>query len=193
VSLPTNSFDTSIPIANVIFEPFVTTNIDPGLNYVGFQGDFTFDSAVVTFAAPFVQAAGLTASNWNVSANILNTGPGTMKRLRISAFSLDFTPLNGSGLLFNLRMLRVSSTPGETSALVWAADPDNFIFIDADLNAHVPDQNNGLTTITGTPPTPTPTPSGTPTPTETPPEEAARLHEKEQHQRWEGCPQASHP
>src|SRR6185436_15253998 len=84
VSLPTDSFDTSVPIANLIIEPFVTTNIDPSLNYVGFQGDFTFDSAVVTFSAPFVQAAGLTASNWNVSANILNTGPGTIKTLRIS-------------------------------------------------------------------------------------------------------------
>ena len=41
VSLPTDTFDTSIPIATVIIEPLNTTNIDPSLNYVGFQGDFT--------------------------------------------------------------------------------------------------------------------------------------------------------
>ena len=100
----------------------MTTLIDPtttaGLNYVGFQGDFTFDSAVVTFltASPGpTQGAGLTGVNWNVSGNILNSGPGTTKTLRISAFSNDFTPLNGMGTLFNLRMLRVSNTPGDTS------------------------------------------------------------------------------
>ena len=103
VTLPTDNFDASAPIGNVIIEPLLTTFIDPSLNYVGFQGDFLFDSAVVTFATPQVQPAGLTASNWNVSANILNTGPGTLKTLRISAFSLDFTPLNGSGTLFNLQ------------------------------------------------------------------------------------------
>jgi hypothetical protein len=52
----------------------MTTLINPmttgGLNYVGFQGDFTFDSAVVTFATPQVQGAGLTGTNWNVSSNI---------------------------------------------------------------------------------------------------------------------------
>ena len=81
VSLPTATFDTSVPIATEIIQPVNTTLINAattsGANYVGFQGDFTFDSAVVTFSAPFVQAAGLTATNWNVSANILNTGPGT--------------------------------------------------------------------------------------------------------------------
>ena len=68
--------------------------------FVGFQGDFTFNSNVVTFTSPFVQAAGLTATNWNVSANILGTG--TTKTLRISAFSNDITPMNGSGTLFEL-------------------------------------------------------------------------------------------
>src|SRR5450432_4194191 len=46
VSLPIASFDTSVPIATVIIQPVNTTNIDPSLNYVGFQGDLTFDSAV---------------------------------------------------------------------------------------------------------------------------------------------------
>ena len=48
----------------------MTTLIDStttsGDNYIGFQGDFTFDSAVVTFATPQVQRAGLTSDpNWN--------------------------------------------------------------------------------------------------------------------------------
>ena len=79
VSLPIASFDTSVPSSTVIIEPVMTTLIDPtttnGINYIAFQGDFTFDSAVVSFATPQVQGAGLTATNWNVSSNILNTGP----------------------------------------------------------------------------------------------------------------------
>ena len=115
-----------------------TTLIDPtttdGANYVGFQGDFTFDSAVVSFATPPVQRAGLTSdANWNVSAAILNSGPGTTKTVRISAFMATFTPLNGSGTLFELRMTRVSQATQGTP-LLWAAPPDQFIFIDADLN-----------------------------------------------------------
>ena len=35
-------------------------------------------------------------------------------------------------------MTRVSSTPGASTALTWAAPPDNFIFIDANLNTHAP-------------------------------------------------------
>src|SRR5436190_18419952 len=73
VTLPTDSFNTSVPSSTVIIEPMTTSLIDPtttnGSNYVGFQGDFTFDSSVVTFATPQVQRAGLTSDpNWNVSA-----------------------------------------------------------------------------------------------------------------------------
>src|SRR5436189_4191767 len=39
VSLPVDTMDTSVPLATVIIEPVVTTFIDPGLDYVGFQGD----------------------------------------------------------------------------------------------------------------------------------------------------------
>src|SRR5947207_8500091 len=94
-----------------------------------------------------------------------------MKTLRISAFSFDITPLNGMGTLFNLRMLRISNTPGAMSPLVWKPDPDNFIFIDDTLDTHTPNQSNGLITITGVPPTPSPTPTPTapPTPTATVP------------------------
>src|SRR5438477_6491588 len=168
VTLPTDTFDNQVDITTIIIEPVVTTFIDPGLGYVGFQGDFTYDSAVVGFATPQVQAAGLTGANWNVSSNILNTGPGTLKTLRISAFSLDFTPLNGMGTLFNLRMLRVSNNPGDMSPLVWAAPPNQFIFIDDNLGSHTPNQTNGLITITGVATT-TPSPTATSTATATAP------------------------
>src|SRR5205814_297020 len=121
---------------------------------------------IVTFANQPVQQAGLTGGNWNVAGAIL-PGTGPIRTLRISALSNDFAPLSGSGTLFELRMLRVSSTPDDMSPLVWAPDPDNFFFVDGDLGTHVPDQNNGLITITG-PATPTPTPTATATATETP-------------------------
>ena len=59
-----------------------------------------------------------------------------LRTLRVSAFSNDFTPLSGSGTLYNLRMLRTGITPGATTALTWRVDPDNFLFIDGDLTIH---------------------------------------------------------
>ena len=97
---------------------------------VGFQGDFTFDERIVTFQSPPVQKAGLTGGNWNVSGNVL-PGAGPIRTLRISAYSNDLTPLSGSGTLFELRMTRVSKADQSTQ-LLWAAPPDNFIFIDTD-------------------------------------------------------------
>ena len=172
VTLPIDTMDNSVPAATIIVKPVTTTLIDPtttaGINYIGFQGDFTFDTTVVSFPATGqVQKAGLTGGDWNVSSNILNTGPGTLKTLRISAFSNDFTPLNGSGTLFNLRMLRISNNPGDMSPLIWATAPQNFIYIDDNLESHAPNQPSGLITITGPAVTPTPTPI-VPTPTPTP-------------------------
>src|ERR1051325_7886218 len=104
VALPVDV--TGVPVGTNFIEPVTTTLIDStttsGNNYVGFQGDFVYDSAVINFAlsggnAPPVQRAGLTSdSNWNVSAGILagpGPTPGTLKTLRISAFSSNFTPL----------------------------------------------------------------------------------------------------
>jgi hypothetical protein len=118
-------------------QPVATTTINSSDNLVGFQGDFTFDETVVTFQNPPVSGTALTGTNWNVSGNVL-PGSGPIRTLRISAFSNDFTPLSGSGTLFNLNMTRVSSTPGANTALTWAASPNDFIFIDADLNSHSP-------------------------------------------------------
>src|SRR4029077_8601867 len=83
-----------------------------------------------------VQKAGLTGGNWNVSGNVL-AGPGPIRTLRVSAFSNDFKPLSGSGTLFELRMTRVSKAT-QGSYLIWAAPPNQFIFIDADLQIQRP-------------------------------------------------------
>ena len=91
---------------------------------------------MVTFQSEPVQKAGITGGNWNVSGNVL-PGAGPMRTLRISAYSNDFTPLSGSGTLFELRMSRVSKAAQGTQ-LLWAAPPDEFIFIDADLNTQKP-------------------------------------------------------
>lgn len=125
-----------------------TSAIDVKNYLVGFQGDFTFDERVVTFQRQPVQKAGLTGGNWNVSGNVL-PGEGPMRTLRISAYSNDFTPLSGAGTLFELRMTSVSQTDQGTP-LVWAAPPDHFIFIDADLETQKPaDAEPGSVTATG--------------------------------------------
>jgi hypothetical protein len=113
-----------------------TTAIDANNKLVGFQGDLTFDERVVTFQSEPVRKAGLTAGNWNVSGNVL-AGTGPIRTLRTSAYSLDFTPLSGSGTLFELRMTRVSKTAQGTQ-LLWAAPPNYFMLIDADLKTQRP-------------------------------------------------------
>jgi hypothetical protein len=137
VTLPGIAVDQSSFVAAV-----TTSAIDATSNLVGFQGDFTFDERVVTFQSEPVQKAGLTGGNWNVAGNVLD-GKGPIRTLRISAFSNDFTPLSGSGTLFEFRMRTVSGSALRIAhsafPLVWAAPPDNFIFIDADLKTQRPD------------------------------------------------------
>ena len=133
LSLPAVAADQSM---TSIIAAVTTSAIDPKNKLVGFQGDFTFDERVVTFQSPPVQRAGITAGNWNVSGNVL-PGPGPMRTVRVSAFASDFAPLKGSGTLFELRMTKVSKTAQNTQ-LIWAAPPDHFFFIDADLNTQKP-------------------------------------------------------
>ena len=113
-----------------------TTTIDAKAKLIGFQGDFTFDERVVTFQSQPVQKAGITGGNWNVAGNILD-GPGPIRTLRITAYSNDSTPLSGSGTLFELRMT-MRSKAAQATQLIWAAPPDQFVFIDADLNPQEP-------------------------------------------------------
>jgi hypothetical protein len=130
------------------------SNVDPALQYNGFQGDLIFDSAI---AEPFlihgnpVARGGLTSNSpWNVSGVVLNSGPGTLKTLRISAFgnTVD-NVINGSGPLFVIHWKRVSSTVGQSAPVTWAPSPNDFIFIDCNLDAWAATpQNNGMITIT---------------------------------------------
>jgi len=148
VSLPEVTADKS---KTEIVAPVTTTAIDAKNNLVGFQGDFTFDERVVSFQSPPVQRAGLTAGNWNVSGNVL-PGNGPIKTVRISAFSSDFAPLNGSGTLFELRMTRVSKT-AQGTPLKWEAAPNHFYFIGADLNTQKPfNATSGNVTLTAAAP-----------------------------------------
>jgi hypothetical protein len=117
--------------------PVTTAALDPRDDLVGFQGDFIFDSTVVSFQDPPVREAGLTARDWNISANVL-PGEGNLRTLRVSAFSKYFAPLRGSGTLFELRMTRVSRSTDAVTQFVWAAPPDNFVFIDYNLQRRVP-------------------------------------------------------
>jgi hypothetical protein len=133
VALPNVAVDSS---KTAFTAEVVTSMIDPRNNLVGFQGDIIFDSSVVSFKTPPVEAAGLTGTNWQVSANIL-PGSGPIRTLRVSAVSLDFTPLSGSGTLFELRMTRVGK-PDQVTQLLWAMPPDHFLFIDTDLIMHRP-------------------------------------------------------
>jgi hypothetical protein len=133
VALPEVAIDASI---TAFIVQVTTSAIDAKNKLVGFQGDFTFDERVVTFQSQPVQKAGITAGNWNVSGNVL-PGVGPIRTLRMSAFSLDFTPLSGSGTLFELRMTQVSQA-AQGTPLIWTAPPDQFIFIDADLKTQKP-------------------------------------------------------
>jgi hypothetical protein len=110
--------------------------IDAKDNLVGFQGDFIFDSRVITFESDPVQKAGLTAGNWTVTGRVLDSS-SPIKTVRISAFSNDLEPLSGSGTLFELRLSKVNLI-GYVTQLFWAAPPDHFIFIDGDLNTQKP-------------------------------------------------------
>ena len=177
VSLPTATVNTATSNFTL---PVLTSLVDPVDRITGFQGDFTFDSSVVTFQSTPVSPAGITASNWNVSANVLGTG--TIKKLRITARVSNpnvFIFLSGTGTLFNLNMHRQSSVIGAASDLVWANPPDNLIFIDDTLASHAPigappgritivSLATPTPTLTPTCPTPSPTPTATATATFTP-------------------------
>ena len=96
-----------------------------------------------TVAALSLPEVAMAQSKSNVIAEVKTTEIDASNKLigfqgdltfdeRVVSFQ-DFTPLSGSGTLFSLNMTRVS--PGaQSTKLIWAAPPDQFIFIDADLN-----------------------------------------------------------
>ena len=142
VAVPVAVTKVALPNVDPSLSDFVaavsTSNIAAGDKLVAFQGDFTFDSTVVTFQSTPVARAGLTANgNWALAANVLGTG--TIKTLRVSCFALDANSvLSGEGPLFELRMTRVSSKPGASTQLIWAAAPNNFMFLDDNVQWRAP-------------------------------------------------------
>jgi hypothetical protein len=131
-----NEIASSVAYVSIDRAGVSSSAIDAKSNLVGFQGDFTFDERVITFADNPVSNAGLTAGNWNVAGNVLD-GPGPIRTLRISAFSNDFVPLSGSGTLFDLKMIKMNKA-AQSTQLLWAPEADQFIFIDADLKTQKP-------------------------------------------------------
>jgi hypothetical protein len=74
------------------------------------------------------------------------------------------------GTLFELRMTRVSKA-AQSTQLLWAAPPDNFIFIDADLNTQKPGYAaSGGVTVSGKAPVKPAHAKPTPSPTIAPPD-----------------------
>lgn len=155
VALPISAIH---PLTRTLTLPVLTFTIDGADDLIGFRGDLLFDSSLVTFQAEPVQPAGLTASDWLVSGNVIGTS--TIKTLRIVASSLSqTTPLQGSGTLFELKMNRVGGRPGSSTALTWAP-PDNFVFFTSHSDCRAPaSAPSGRITIAGPSPTPPPTPS----------------------------------
>ena len=126
----------TLPETRLLMPAVQVSALDATSRLVGFQGDLLFDERVNQFADLPVQKAGLTAGNWNVSGNVL-PGKGPIRTLRISAYSVDFTPLSGTGTLFQLNVVPVGEANADAS-LKWASGPDQFIFIDADLKRQRP-------------------------------------------------------
>src|SRR5689334_10466014 len=97
VSLPNDSLYTAVPIDTIVIEPVITTAITPTLDemgnctdncFIGFQGEFTYDSSVIDFPPGIIPgAAGLTANGWDVGVCKRTSGAGTMgtiKKVEIS-------------------------------------------------------------------------------------------------------------
>ena len=145
VSLPIGSLSTSVSTSTVVLKPVTTTFIDESLQYTQFESYFSFDSSIITFAFPYAQTTELTSTGWALTTGLSGTAGG-IRTLYIHGTSNDQTPLSGSGTLFNLRMRRVSGTPGAATPLTWLASPNDFEFSDG-VTASPPNQINGLITI----------------------------------------------
>ena len=109
-----------------------TSAIAATSNLVGFQGDFTFDERVVTFAERAGAKRGSPAAT--------GTCRGTFCRERDRSGRCAYRPSRmtsrrsqGRGRCSNLKMIKVGQG-AQGTPLIWAAPPDQFIFIDADLN-----------------------------------------------------------
>ena len=118
-----------------------TTAIDGKNQLVGFQGDFTFDERVVHVRERAGQKGGTDRRQLEClrqCSERTGTDPdaadlGLLDRLHSAV---------RAGTLFELRMRTVSDsalrTPHSAFPLLWAAPPNQFIFIDANLQTQTP-------------------------------------------------------
>lgn len=137
LSLPNISIS---PKSTNLVIPIKVSYVGSKSKIVGFQGDFTFDSSLITFETMPVQKAGLTAGNWTVAGNVMSSR-GNLKTLRISAFANDLKPLISSGTLFELHISKIKK-PSKIAKLIWKASPDNFVFIDISTDKQAPSTLN---------------------------------------------------
>jgi hypothetical protein len=130
VSLPSTVIDASTGNFTVAVS---VSKIAASEKLISFQGEFTFDSRVVGFQSRAVSPAGLTAGGGSLLANVLGDGP--IKTLRVSY--VGSANLEGSGVLFNLNMVRVGKS-GASTGLNWSGAPNHFFFVDQELRERAP-------------------------------------------------------
>jgi len=149
VSLPTTSVGTNVTSFSLLISVTDTT----GNNYIGFQGDFTFNEAIATVTS--ATASGITASGWTVQGNLLAGGPGTRTFRFIGTSNDGVTPLAGSGTLFTINLTKAAGgSVGSSTPLTWSTVPGNgFKFLDGTTFNLVDPlaQVNGLLTLTNIP------------------------------------------
>lgn len=145
VTLPDQAIAAS---RGVFIVPVTVSKIDPAVhgNLQAFQGDFTYDSSIISFQSNPVTAGSVMINNggqWSLMANPnLTQTNATLKTLRITAFCLNNVGLatNGaaSDTLFTLNLVRVGKAGTET-AMIWSSPPNgHFRFFDTEGFARVP-------------------------------------------------------
>lgn len=144
VSLPTTSVATNVTSFSLLISATDTT----GNNYIGFQGDFTFNETIATVVS--ASAAGITASGWTVQGNLL-AGAGPTRTFRFIGTTNDgVTPLAGAGTLFRLNLTKAAGgTSGSSTPLTWVVGAQGFKFLDGNtFNLVDPAaQTNGTLTV----------------------------------------------
>ncbi|MEK6303455.1 MAG: C25 family cysteine peptidase [Acidobacteriota bacterium] len=149
VSLPTTSVGTNVTSFSLLISVTDTT----GNNYIGAQGDFTFNETIATVVS--ASAAGITTTGWTVQGNI-QPGPGPTRTFRFFVLSQDggVTPLAGGGTLIRLNLTKTAGgTPGSSTPLTWAVGLTGFKFLDGNTFELVDPaaQVNGTLTLTTAP------------------------------------------
>jgi hypothetical protein len=129
--------------------PVTVSKIVPGTNgnLQAFQGDFIYDSSVISFQDNNSVTPGPVMTNnggqWSLMANPnLTHTDATMKTLRVTAFCLNNVGLATEGassnVLFMLNVKRVGKA-GTSTAMTWGSQPEkHFRFFDVEGFERIP-------------------------------------------------------